>query len=180
MNFSLYKSQQKLEIIDLFQNTFSDSEGSEEGTVIGKLVSDFLSHSLQEDDLFVFVACDDHQRVVGGILFSKLSFPNEENVYLLAPVAVATKWHGQGIGQALIRFGLETLKEKDISHVITYGDIRFYSKVGFTAINEEMIQAPLTLSYPEGWLAQSLTGQAITPISGKPTCLEAIANPVYW
>ncbi|KQA27350.1 hypothetical protein AAY53_06340 [Vibrio metoecus] len=101
-------------------------------------------------------------------------------MYLLAPVAVATKWHGQGIGQALIRFGLETLKEKDISHVITYGDIRFYSKVGFTAINEEMIQAPLTLSYPEGWLAQSLTGQAITPISGKPTCLEAIANPVYW
>ncbi|ELP4887204.1 N-acetyltransferase [Vibrio cholerae] len=180
MNFSLYKSQQKLEIIDLFQNTFSDSEGSEEGTVIGKLVSDFLSHSLQEDDLFVFVACDDHQRVIGSILFSKLSFPNEENVFLLAPVAVATKWHGQGIGQALIRFGLETLKEKDISHVITYGDIRFYSKVGFTAINEEMIQAPLTLSYPEGWLAQSLTGQAITPISGKPTCLEAIANPVYW
>ncbi|MFH4664197.1 N-acetyltransferase [Vibrio cidicii] len=180
MNFSLYKSQQKLEIIDLFQNTFSDSEGLEEGTVIGKLVSDFLSHSLQEDDLFVFVACDDHQRVIGSILFSKLSFPNEENVYLLAPVAVATKWHGQGIGQALIRFGLETLKEKDISHVITYGDIRFYSKVGFTAINEEMIQAPLTLSYPEGWLAQSLTGQAITPISGKPTCLEAIANPVYW
>ncbi|EEX65139.1 GNAT family N-acetyltransferase [Vibrio metoecus] len=180
MNFSLYKSQQKLEIIDLFQNTFSDSEGSEEGTVIGKLVSDFLSHSLQEDDLFVFVACDDHQRVIGSILFSKLSFPNEENVYLLAPVAVATKWHGQGIGQALIRFGLETLKEKDISHVITYGDIRFYSKVGFTAINEGMIQAPLTLSYPEGWLAQSLTGKAITPISGKPTCLEAIANPVYW
>ncbi|RBM25550.1 GNAT family N-acetyltransferase [Vibrio tarriae] len=180
MNFSLYKSQQKLEIIDLFQNTFSDSEGSEEGTVIGKLVSDFLSNSLQKDDLFVFVACDDHQRVVGSILFSKLSFPNEENVYLLAPVAVATKWHGQGIEQALIRFGLETLKEKDISHVITYGDIRFYSKVGFTAINEEMIQAPLTLSYPEGWLAQSLTGQAITPISGKPTCLEAIANPVYW
>ncbi|KQA98660.1 acetyltransferase [Vibrio metoecus] len=180
MNFSLYKSQQKLEIIDLFQNTFSDSERSEEGTVIGKLVSDFLSHSLQEDDLFVFVACDDHQRVIGSILFSKLSFPNEENVYLLAPVAVATKWHGQGIGQALIRFGLETLKEKDISHVITYGDIRFYSKVGFTAINEEMIQAPLTLSYPEGWLAQSLTGKAITPISGKPTCLEAIANPVYW
>ncbi|MBJ6889191.1 GNAT family N-acetyltransferase, partial [Vibrio cholerae] len=55
-----------------------------------------------------------------------------------------------------------------------------YSKVGFTAINEERIQAPLTLSYPEGWLAQSLTGKAITPISGKPTCLEGIANPIYW
>lgn len=38
MNFSLYKSQQKPEIINLFQNTFSDSEGSEEGTVIGTLV----------------------------------------------------------------------------------------------------------------------------------------------
>ncbi|MEB5540922.1 GNAT family N-acetyltransferase [Vibrio cholerae] len=180
MNFSLYKSQQKPEIINLFQNTFSDSEGSEEGTVIGTLVSDFLSQPLQEDDLFVFIACDEHQRVVGSILFSKLSFPNEENVFLLAPVAVATKWHGQGIGQALIRFGLEALKTKGVSIVMTYGDIRFYSKVGFTAINEERIQAPLTLSYPEGWLAQSLTGKAITPISGKPTCLEAIANPIYW
>lgn len=80
--------------------------------MIGTLVSDFLSQPLQEDDLFVFVACDDHQRVVGSILFSKLSFPNEENVFLLAPVAVATKWHGQGIGQALIRFGLEALKQR--------------------------------------------------------------------
>lgn len=124
MNFSLYKSQQKPEIINLFQNTFSDSEGSEEGTVIGKLVSDFLSQPLQEDDLFVFVACDDHQRVVGSILFSKLSFPNEENVYLLAPVAVATKWHGSRHWTSSDPFWIRGVKNKRCQYCY---DLRRYS-----------------------------------------------------
>ncbi|HHY0518309.1 TPA: GNAT family N-acetyltransferase, partial [Vibrio parahaemolyticus] len=41
-------------------------------------------------------------------------------------------------------------------------------------------QAPLDLSYPEGWIAQSLVSKAVPNIEGKPTCLPAIDNPYYW
>jgi len=180
MKYALYKQEQAQEIITLFNNTFSDSEGKEEGALIAKLVEDFLTLPTKDEDLYVFIAQDDNERIVGSILFSRLSFPNGENIFLLAPVAVATDCHGQGVGQGLIKFGLATLKEKGVTVAITYGDINFYSKTGFAPISQDIIQAPLDLSYPEGWIAQSLNGEAIPHIVGKPTCLKAIDNPSYW
>ncbi|QMU56914.1 MAG: hypothetical protein GKR98_01030 [Boseongicola sp.] len=38
-----------------------------------------------------------------------------------------------------------------------YGVINFYAKIGFPRITEGIAQAPLPLSYPKGWLGQSLT-----------------------
>ncbi|MHA7880139.1 MAG: GNAT family N-acetyltransferase [Saccharospirillum sp.] len=99
---------------------------------------------------------------------------------MMAPVAVATDYHGRGVGQALINHGLTELKESGVSIVVTYGDINFYSKTGFEPISEALIRAPLALSYPEGWLAQSLDGHEISPIEGKPVCLEPINHRDYW
>lgn len=42
MKYALYKQEQAQEIITLFNNTFSDSEGKE-GALIAKLVEDFLT-----------------------------------------------------------------------------------------------------------------------------------------
>ncbi|EJG1644330.1 acetyltransferase [Vibrio parahaemolyticus] len=180
MKYALYKQEQAQEIITLFNNTFSDSEGKEEGALIAKLVEDFLTLPTKDEDLYVFIAQDESERIVGSIIFSRLSFPNGENIFLLAPVAVATDCHGQGVGQGLIKFGLATLKEKGVTVAITYGDINFYSKTGFAPISQDIIQAPLDLSYPEGWIAQSLVSKALPNIEGKPTCLPAIDNPYYW
>lgn len=127
MNFSLYKSQQKPEIINLFQNTFLILKGQKKALWSERWSPIFSANPFKKMIFRVCrmwwppTRCRQHP-------FSKLSFPNEENVFLLAPVAVATKWHGQGIGQALIRFGLEALKTKGVSIVMTYGDIRFTPK----------------------------------------------------
>ncbi|EGR1221239.1 N-acetyltransferase [Vibrio parahaemolyticus] len=180
MKYASYKQEQTQEIITLFNDTFSDSEGKEEGTLIAKLVEDFLTLPTKDEDLYVFIAQDESERIVGSIIFSRLSFPNGGNIFLLAPVAVATDRHGQGVGQGLIKFGLATLKEKGVTVAITYGDINFYSKIGFAPISQGVIQAPLDLSYPEGWIAQSLVSKAVPNIEGKPTCLPAIDNPYYW
>lgn len=180
MNYSLYKKEQTQEIIKLFNDTFSDSEGKKEGALIAKLTEDFLTLPAKEEDLYVFITKDESERIVGSIIFSRLSFPNSENIFLLAPVVVATDCHGKGIGQSLIQFGLDTLKEKGVTIAITYGDINFYSKTGFTPIRQDLISAPLDLSYPEGWIAQSLVDETITKVMGKPTCLKAIDNPNYW
>ncbi|EHR5317503.1 TPA: GNAT family N-acetyltransferase [Vibrio parahaemolyticus] len=180
MKYALYKQEQIQEVITLFKDTFSDSEGKEEGALIAKLVEDFLTLPTKDEDLYVFIAQDESERIVGSIIFSRLSFPNGESIFLLAPVAVATDCHGKGIGQNLIQFGLDTLKEKGVTVAITYGDINFYSKTGFAPISQDLIQAPLELSYPEGWIAQSLVDEAITKVTGKPTCLKAIDSPNYW
>jgi putative acetyltransferase len=99
---------------------------------------------------------------------------------MLAPVAVSTEHQGKGVGQALIIYGLKELKNRSVAVAITYGDPSFYSKVGFRALSENVIQAPLKLSMPEGWLGQSLTGEQIPTINERPKCVKEFNHPAYW
>lgn len=127
-----------------------------------------IRHELQE------------QSIIGAIFFTRLRFNDSIKVYMLAPVTVSTKHQGKGVGQALIKYGLNKLKNRSVAVAITYGDPSFYSKVGFQALSEYVIQAPLKLSMPEGWLGQSLTGESIQTISGRPTCVEEFNDSAYW
>lgn len=178
MNYAIYNSSQIKEIKQLFQQTFSDSEGETEGKVIGDLACNLMQQT-KAKDLFVFVATE-KEKIVASIIFSRLTFEDNTNAFLLAPVAVHTKYHGKGVGQALINFGLNILREQGVTLAFTYGDIRFYSKVGFSIINESIIKAPLPLSYPEGWLGQSLTGGEVQVIAGLTRCVKALNHKVYW
>jgi len=167
------------EIIALFVETFTASEGAEEGQLIGKLVRDLASKT-KENDLFVFSSLDEG-KVTGSIIFSRLAFEKDGRVvFILGPVAVKTSLQRRGIGQRLLRFGLDNLRKKGIDLAITYGDPNYYSKVGFAPITEEIAQAPLTLSHPEGWLAQSLTDRPLEPLRGPSRCVEALDSPAYW
>ncbi len=87
---------------------------------------------------------------------------------------------GKGIGQKLINFGINELKENGVQIVFTYGDPAYYSKVGFNQITEEIVKAPLKMSQPEGWLGQSLVSDKIEPIAGNSSCVEALNKAEYW
>ncbi|WP_064608275.1 GNAT family N-acetyltransferase [Photobacterium sp. J15] len=178
MKLSIYNSSQKEEIKQLFCNTFSDSEGETEGKLIGDLAYDLIDIT-DSNDLFIFVATE-NKKIIGSIIFSRLTFETQISAFLLGPVAVQTAKHGKGVGQALINFGLQTLKDHGVQLAFTYGDPNFYSKVGFAHVSEEQIKAPLALTYPEGWLAQSLVSEKVAPIKGNSSCVEAISKPVYW
>jgi predicted N-acetyltransferase YhbS len=67
-----------------------------------------------------------------------------------------------------------------VNVAVTYGDPSFYSKVGFQTLSENVIQAPLKLSMPFGWLGQSLTGDSIPNIDERPVCVKEFNDPVYW
>ena len=71
----------------------------------------------------------------------------------------------KGVGQKLIKFGIQCLKEEGVKLVFTYGDPIFYSKVGFRAITQKIAKAPLQCTQPAGWLCQSLVGDKIEPIT---------------
>lgn len=165
-------------IVQLVASVFADSAGETEGELIGRL-AEALFESTDQQDLFSFVAESDGQ-IVGCIFFSRLRFENKMSVFILGPVAVDSKQQGQGIGQALIRHGLNVLREAGVSVALTYGDPRFYSKVGFQPISCESIRAPYVLSQPKGWLGQSLVGNSMETLSGKCTCVEAFKDPAYW
>lgn len=168
----------KSEVKQLFTKVFSDSESPLEGDLIGSLVLDLIDGTAPQD-IFGYIATEEEQ-IIGTIFFTRLLFESPVEVFILAPVAVHTDHQGTGIGQKLINFGINQLKGKGAELIFTYGDPNFYSKVGFKCITEERVKAPFKLSQPEGWLSQSLKGDKIESIPGKPRCVEAFNNPVYW
>ena len=178
MDFRRHTHTDSQAIVSLFTFVFGTSEGEAEGTLIGQLAKDLLEKT-DEHDLYCFVAVDDDQ-IVGSIFFSRLNFEHDIESFILGPVAVQSDHQGKGIGQALINYGLCELKHQGVTVALTYGDPRFYQKVGFRPISPETIRAPFALSQPEGWLGQSLSGDSIETLSGKCTCVEALSDPTYW
>lgn len=184
MNLSTFTLTQSEEVIDLFTNVFSDSEGAEEGKLIGELASDLIKMTPKEG-LYGFVALDNDEKIMGCVFFSRMlfkksGFETDIDAFILAPMAVSTEQQGKGVGQKLIKFGIDYLKQLGVELIITYGDPDFYSKVGFKQISEDVIKAPLKLSLPHGWLAQSLVADEIPTIVGESRCVEALNKQVYW
>jgi len=178
MKLSTYKKSDIKEIKQLFLRVFSDSEGQEEGSLIGSLVLDLMT-STEAQNIYGFIATEKDQ-IIGSIFFTRLAFESFDNAFILSPVAIHTNYQGKGIGQNLINFGIKHLKENGVRLAFTYGDPNFYSKVGFRCITETIVKAPLELSQPEGWLCQSLVGDEIKPIAGNSRCVEALNKPEYW
>ena len=178
MEFLTFEPSQSEEIEKLFTKVFSDSEGQTEGVSIGNLTYDVMTRT-DAQDLYGFVATENEQ-IIGSIFFTRLTFQNEVNAFLLSPVAIHTSCQGKGIGQKLINFGINDLKESGVQIVFTYGDPAYYSKVGFNQITEEIVKAPLKMSQPEGWLGQSLVSDKIEPIAGNSSCVDALNKAEYW
>ncbi|MBN2864986.1 MAG: N-acetyltransferase [Thiotrichales bacterium] len=173
----LDKSKQK-EVKELFTSVFTSSEGEKEGKLIGHLASQ-LASNIDNSEIICFGVYE-NEKLIGSIFFTRLLFSKPIQVYMLAPVAVSAEHQGKGIGQALINYGLNELKKRSANVVVTYGDPSFYSKVGFQALSENLIQAPLKLSMPFGWLGQSLTEKPIPSVDERPECVKAFNDPVYW
>ncbi|MEN8226404.1 MAG: N-acetyltransferase [Bacteroidota bacterium] len=166
------------EVTELFTSVFESSEGEEEGKLIGSLASK-LSSNIDNEEIICFGAYE-NESLIGSIFFTRLQFDESILVYMLAPVAVSTEYQGQGIGQNLINYGLSEVKKRSVNVAITYGDPSFYAKVGFEPLSENVIQAPLKLSMPMGWLGQSLTEDPIPSINERPKCVKEFNDPVYW
>jgi len=178
VKFRPYSPDSREEIQQLFTQVFSQSEGRSEGLLVGNLAYDLMTGT-SASDLFGFVSIE-QGKIVGCIFFTRLTFSDGVNAFLLSPVAIHTDYQGQGIGQKLINFGIRQLKEVGVERVFTYGDPGFYSRVGFKQVSEKKVKAPFKLTQPEGWLGQALSGNDIEPISGDSYCVEAFNNPEIW
>ena len=168
----------KAPLVSLFTSTFSESEGLAEGQALGRLSAE-LADAIDEPDICCFGACTG-EALVGAIFFSALHFKKPISVYMLSPVAVGTAYQRQGIGHTLIEFGLNELRKRRVSVVVTYGDPAFYSTLAFSPLSEETLKAPMTLSMPEGWQGLNLKGGEIATVAGQPACAKPFQNSAYW
>ena len=178
MKFSLFNESKSQEVIDLFKRVFSASEGEAEGQVIADFVVTLVATTAPQD--LIGCIAEENEIVVGCIFFSRLTVPSGQVAFILSPVAVSTDVQSTGIGQELIKYGLDHLKSLNVNLAFTYGDPGYYSKTGFEQINEGIVKAPYPLSQPIGWLAQSLDGQVIQPMAGATQCVEALNDPGLW
>ncbi len=167
------------EIQMLLEATFAASEGLEEGQLIGTLARNLLA-TTPEDDIRVFTIVAE-TRLLACSIFTRLSFTQDARcAFLLSPMAVSTKEQGKGLGKALLNHALDALKRSHVDLAVTYGDPAYYGQVGFMPVAHAVLPAPFELQQPEGWLARSLTGLAISPVSGKSICAAALNDASYW
>ena len=167
------------QIAQVFKVTFTASEGAEEGALIHALARDLLT-TTPVDDLRVYTA-DDSGSLCGCAIFTRLRFANDTRLaFLLSPMAVATEHQGKGVGQALLTHALNALRDDGAEVAVTYGDPDFYSRVGFAPVTTEMVPPPQPLNMPQGWIAQSLTDAALSPLAGPSTCAPALNHPEFW
>ena len=167
------------EVIQLFYHTFKASENEDEAVAVSDLVKNYLQNYPRKD-LKGFIALKDGQ-IVGCVFFSQLSYTDsDKKVFILSPMAVKTEFQGKGIGQALIRHAHQELRKEGVNITITYGDISFYSKTGYELVSEDSIAAPLKLSYPEGWLANSMDESTELKIEGPSSCIPELNDQNLW
>lgn len=162
--------------------SFSASEGEAEGKVVSALAKDIITHTPAED-VYCFVA-NGGDEIVATVMLSRMHFDNKlsdsANAFILSPVAVSPEHQNRGIGQSIINHAIDVLKQQNVALLFTYGDPAYYKKVGFNPITESQIKAPQPLSYPHGWLCQSLTDTEIPHVDGDTKCVPALDKPEYW
>jgi len=179
LDFRSGYEEREQDLVDLFTETFTASEGADEGRAIGDFVRDLIE-TTPTHDLFVWSAYQG-DILVGSIFLSRIIFASDQRrVFILSPVAVKPDAQRCGVGQKLINHGLNSLRENGVDFVFTYGDPNYYAKTGFRPISEEFAQAPMALSFPEGWIGQSLNGDAKVPFIGPSECVKALRNPELW
>lgn len=179
LQFARADATQAQAITALFHDSFAASEGPEEGAAIAALVTDLTQHTPASD--IRMIVAQDAGALVGATIYSALTFAEDPDpVALMSPVAVRPAAQGQGVGQALISWGLGHLAAAGVTAVITYGDPSYYGRTGFAQISARDAAPPYPLSQPQGWLGQRLDGAPWRPLRGASCAVPAFARPELW
>ncbi len=132
------------DIISLVLRSFQEGTDYSDGTDIVALIEEIRDSEFYIQELS-FVAELDGE-IVGHFLFSR--FPLSEtttgghggakdtDIVMLAPVSVHADFLRQGIGKAMLKLGIEKVKEKGYRGIIVEGNFLFYNTVGFKTSSE--------------------------------------------
>jgi len=118
--------------------------------------------------------------LAGSIFFTRCAVDGAtHNAALLGPLAVAPEWQRQGVGSALVRAGLQRLREEGISVVYVLGDPAYYGRLGFSAEQSVRTPYPLPAGWADAWQSQCL-GNASLPKVGNLSLPELWLDRALW
>ena len=118
--------------------------------------------------------------IVGHVIFTKCGVAGSSiKAALLGPLAVAPAWQRQGIGSAIVRAGLQRLKDADVDLVCVLGDPAYYGRLGF--VTETLVEPPFPLpaEWQGAWQSQYLD-DTTAPCSGKLIVPPQWLQPDLW
>ena len=140
------------------------------------LVRDLLEH---RDDTLSLVARID-SAIVGNVIFTLCEVSSgSKNAALLAPLAVAPEWQRQGVGSALVRTGLQQLRDAGFGIVYVLGDPAYYGRLGFKPEASVRTPYPLPADWADAWQSQCL-GNAVIPTNGQLSLPKFWLDPALW
>lgn len=86
------------------------------------------------DALTISLVALDNAEIVGQVAFSPVTISGEQNGWFgLGPVSVHPDRQRQGIGQILIRTGLQHLRSISAQGCVVLGDPTYYGRFGFVS-----------------------------------------------
>ena len=132
------------EIVSLILRSFQEGTDYSDGSDIIALVEEIRDSKYYIPELS-FVA-ELEGKIVGHFLFSRFPLSPEKSgghkddfrsgIVMLAPVSVHADYFHQGIGAAMIKKGIERVKELGFKGITVEGNYNFYNKVGFRTSSE--------------------------------------------
>jgi putative acetyltransferase len=132
--------------------------GAEEAALVDKLRSD--GHAL------ISLVAEIEGVIVGHIMFSRMWISTKADLVpavALAPMAVLPAHQRKGIGQLLVRRGLDLLQRRHESIVIVVGHPDYYPRFGFSADFASPLQSPFER---DAFMAMELRPGALNGIGG--------------
>jgi putative acetyltransferase len=129
--------------------------------------ADLVDNLRSEGAVLLSLVAEMEQRIVGHVLFSRMSIETSNgpvSAAALAPVAVLPDHQRRGIAEQLIRHGLDLLRARGEQIVIVLGHPGYYSRFGFSTEKARFLESPFP---PEAFMALEIGAGALEGIRGK-------------
>ena len=138
-----------------------------EAAFAGAEEADLVDALRQEGVVLLSLVAEVERRIVGHILFSRMSVETADDpiaAIALAPLAVLPAYQRLGIGGALIQAGLDTLRGRGEQFVIVLGHPEYYSRFGFSTERARALESPFP---PHAFMALALIPGTCEQIHGR-------------
>ena len=138
------------------------------GTKLGYRGEAELVRMIEDDgDTLVSFVARQRNGIIGHVLFSRMDVEADGKAMPaagLAPVAALPDKRGQGIGDALIRAGLDTLREQGVAISFVVGHEEYYPRFGYSSELASRFASPFAGPL---FMAMMLDSNAPWPLGGR-------------
>lgn len=139
-----------------------------------------VSALLKEGSQVLSLATFDRDALIAHVLFSLCTTEGQyQTGALLGPLGVIPPRQRQGLGNALVRNGLDRLEKSGVSQVFVLGDPAYYQRFGFSPERHVLTPYPLPAEYGDAWQSMPLATRAPL-LAGRLSLPEPWMDAALW